>query len=52
MPVPGLMHRRWVMDQPVTYVGLDVHKDTIAFALAEGGKRGAVRARTARFPLR
>jgi transposase len=31
------------MDQPITYVGLDVHKDTIAVALAEAGKRGDVR---------
>ena len=34
------MHRRRVLDKPITYVGLDVHKDTIAVALAEvgGGK--------------
>ena len=25
------------MEQPITYVGLDVHKDTIAVALAEAG---------------
>src|SRR5258708_28639488 len=37
------MHRRRVMEQTIIYVGLDVHKDTIAVALAEGGKRGEVR---------
>jgi transposase len=37
------MHRRRVLKQPITYVGLDVHKDTIAVALAEAGKRGEVR---------
>src|SRR5580658_10582282 len=42
-PVRSLMHRRRVMEQPITYVGLDVHKDTIAIALAESGKRGEVR---------
>jgi transposase len=31
------------MEKPTTYVGLDVHKDTIAVALAEAGKRGEVR---------
>ncbi len=31
------------MDQHIIYVGLDVHKDTIAIALAETGKRGEVR---------
>ena len=25
------------MEQPIIYVGLDVHKDTIAVALAEAG---------------
>jgi transposase len=42
-PVPSLMHRRRVMEKPITYVGLDVHKDTIAVALAEAGKREEVR---------
>lgn len=31
------------MVEPITYVGLDVHKDTIAVALATMGKRGEVR---------
>jgi transposase len=31
------------LDKSITYVGLDVHKDTIAVALAEGDRRGEVR---------
>jgi transposase len=31
------------MEQDIIYVGLDVHKDTVAVALAEAGKRGEVR---------
>lgn len=31
------------MEHTITYVGLDVHKETIAVALAEGGKRQEVR---------
>src|SRR6516164_9258275 len=42
-PVPSLMHRRRVLKQPITYVALDVHKDTIAVAVAEAGKRGEAR---------
>ena len=32
------------MEKPITYIGLDVHKETIAVALAAAGKRGEVRA--------
>lgn len=32
------------MDETTTYVGLDVHKETIAVALADGGGRGDARA--------
>ena len=31
------------MAKSITYVGLDVHKDTIAVAFAEAGLRGEVR---------
>ena len=31
------------MEHRIIYVGLDVHKDTIAVALAEAGKRGEMR---------
>ena len=31
------------MDKAITYVGLDVHKDTIAVALAEAGARADAR---------
>jgi len=31
------------MGKPIIYVGLDVHKETIAIALAESGQRDEVR---------
>src|ERR671917_1246714 len=43
VPAPSLMHRRRVMAEPITYVGLDVHRETIAVALAAAGERGEVR---------
>jgi hypothetical protein len=36
-------YRRRIMDKPIIYIGLDVHKETVAVAVAEGGKRGEVR---------
>ena len=42
-PAPSLMHRRRVLDESITYVGLDVHKSTIAVALAEAGAHKDVR---------
>src|SRR5215813_4205421 len=41
--VPSLMHRRRVLGDCIAYIGLDVHKDGIAVAVAEGGLRGEVR---------
>src|SRR6266436_4435956 len=43
-PVPSLMHRRRVMADRITYVGLDVHKDSIVVAVAAGGPRGELMA--------
>ena len=37
------MHGRRVLGKSITFIGLDVHKDTIAVALAEAGGRSAVR---------
>src|SRR5260370_42558472 len=42
-PVPSLMHRRRVMADRITYVGVDVHKESIGVAVAVGGLRGEVR---------
>src|ERR1700730_9328609 len=42
-PVPSLLHRRRVMADRITYVGLDVHKESIVVAVAAGGLRGEVR---------
>src|ERR1700694_1487972 len=42
-PVPSLTHRRRVMADRITYVGFDVHKESIVVAVAEGGLRGEVR---------
>src|SRR5438874_1891920 len=42
-PAPSLMHRRRVVQDRITYVGLDVHKDAVVVAIAEGGIRGEVR---------
>src|SRR6267142_6476279 len=42
-PVPSLMHRRRVVQDRITDVGLDVQKDGIVVAVAEGGIRGEVR---------
>ena len=41
--MPSLMHRRRVLQQLITYIGLDVHKETMAVALADAGKRSEVR---------
>ena len=41
--MPSLMHRRRVLGDRITYVGLDVHKEGIVVAVAEGGVRGEVR---------
>src|SRR3981189_1096872 len=39
-PVRSLMHRRRIMADRITYVGLDVHKESIVVAVASGGLRG------------
>src|SRR6516165_5315744 len=41
-PAPSLMHRRRVMADRITYVGLDVHKESIVVAVAAcGARRGS-----------
>src|SRR6201997_797492 len=42
-PVPSLMHRRRVVGDRISYIGLDVHKEGIVVAVAEDGLRGEVR---------
>src|ERR671939_169451 len=42
-PAPSLMQRRRVMGECITFVGLDVHKQTITVALAASGQRGEMR---------
>lgn len=37
------MHRRRVVGENTTFIGLEVHKQTITVALAESGERGEVR---------
>jgi hypothetical protein len=37
------MHGRRVVGDRITYIGLDVHKEGIVVAVAEGGLRGEVR---------
>jgi hypothetical protein len=43
-PVPSLMHRRRVVQDRITYVGLDVDKEGIVVAVAEGGLRATTAA--------
>jgi hypothetical protein len=42
-PLRSLMHRRRVVQDRITYLGLDVHKDAVVVTMAEGGLRGEVR---------
>jgi hypothetical protein len=52
--VPSLMHRRRALKPLITYIGLDVHKETIAVALAEAGNGmkcvSMAKSRTRRLP--
>ena len=39
VPAPSLMYGRRALAKSIIFVGLDVHKETIAVALAESGER-------------
>jgi hypothetical protein len=36
----GASYRRWVVEQPTRFVGMDVHKDTIVVAVTAAGDVG------------
>lgn len=42
-PVLNPIRRRRIAEDGITYVGLDVHKEGIAVAIAKDGSRNAVR---------
>ena len=39
-PVPSLMQRKRVVGDRITYIGLDIHKQDIAVAVAYSGLHG------------